>query len=429
MHPVYWKICWRLLPILVGCFLVNYLDRINVSFAALTMSADLGLSDAAYGFGAGIFFLGYFLFEVPSNLALYKVGPRIWFARIVLSWGAVSAATALVRDPWHFYLVRFLLGVAEAGFFPGVMLYITWWFPAELRARIVGLFLLAVPVAGILGGPVSGWILERFAEFGGLRGWQWLFLLESAPCLFLTVWVWRSLPDRPRDARWLTASEKMLVESVISLEEESKQRLGAPDTMWGAFRRPIVWKLCATYFCSAMGLYGLSFWMPQIIREFGVKTPLEIGLYSMIPWAVAAVVMLMVGANSDRTGERRWHAIISSLVAATGFSICLLTRNPFLDMAGISIAAAGVMAIDAVQWAMPAAALNATAAAAGVALINSFGNLGGFFSPTLIGFISQKTGSPELGQSVTIAAMVLAAGIIFVCRSLQPPRLSGKELA
>ncbi|WP_237763960.1 MFS transporter [Terrimicrobium sacchariphilum] len=418
-----------MLPILVGCFLVNYLDRINVSFAALTMSADLGLSDAAYGFGAGVFFLGYFLFEVPSNLALYKVGPRLWFARIVLSWGAVSAATALVRDPWHFYLVRFLLGVAEAGFFPGVMLYITWWFPVDLRARIVGLFLLGVPVAGILGGPVSGWILESFAEFGGLHGWQWLFLLESAPCLLLTIWVWQCLPDRPRDASWLSGSEKVLVESTISLEEESRGRLGAPDTIRGAFRRPVVWKLCATYFCSAMGLYGLSFWMPQIIREFGVKTPIDIGLYSMIPWAVAAVVMLMVGASSDRTGERRWHAIVSSLVAAVGFSICLVTRNPVLDMAGISIAAAGVMSIDAVQWAMPAAALNASAAAAGVALINSFGNLGGFFSPTLIGFISQRTGSPELGQSVTIAAMVLAACIIFVCRSLQPPRLRGKELA
>ncbi len=429
MHPVYWKICWRLLPILVGCFLVNYLDRINVSFAALTMSSDLGLSDVAYGFGAGIFFLGYFLFEVPSNIALYKVGPRIWFSRIVLSWGAVSAATALVRDPWHFYLIRFLLGVAEAGFFPGVMLYITWWFPAELRARIVGLFLLGVPVAGILGGPLSGWILERFSEAGGLHGWQWLFLLESAPCLLLTVWVWTCLPDRPRDARWLSASEKMLVESVISLEEAARARLGAPETIWGAFRRPIVWKLCATYFCSAMGLYGLSFWLPQIIREFGVKEPIEIGLYSTIPWAIAAVAMLVVGANSDRTGERRWHAIISALVAALGFAICLLTHNPFLDIAGISIAAAGVMSIDAIQWAMPAAALNATAAAAGVALINSFGNLGGFFSPTLIGLISQKTGSPEMGQSVTIVAMLAAAAIVFAFRSLQPPRLSGKEVA
>lgn len=417
------------MPILVGCFLVNYLDRINVSFAALTMSADLGLSDAAYGFGAGIFFLGYFLFEVPSNLALYKVGPRMWFARIVLSWGVVSAATALVRDPWHFYLVRFLLGVAEAGFFPGVMLYITWWFPSELRARIVGVFLLAVPVAGILGGPVSGWILERFGEFGGLRGWQWLFILESAPCLLLTVWVWTSLPNRPRDARWLSSLEKMLVESAISLEDEARARLGAPETIRGAFRKPIVWKLCATYFCSAMGLYGLSFWLPQIIREFGVKAPLEIGLYSMIPWAIAAVVMLLVGASSDRTGERRWHAILSALAAALGFGICLMTRNPLLDMAGISLAAAGVMAIDAVQWAMPAAALNATAAAAGVALINSFGNLGGFFSPTIIGFISQRTGSPEMGQAVTIAAMVVAAVIIFAFRSLQPPRLSGKEVA
>lgn len=417
------------MPILVGCFLVNYLDRINVSFAALTMSADLGLSDAAYGFGAGIFFLGYFLFEVPSNLALYKVGPRVWFARIVLSWGVVSAATALVRDPWHFYLVRFLLGVAEAGFFPGVMLYITWWFPSVLRARIVGMFLLAVPVAGILGGPLSGWILQRFAEFGGLHGWQWLFILESAPCLLLTVWVWTSLPDRPRDAQWLSIQEKMFVESAISLEEEARGRLGAPETIRGAFRKPIVWKLCATYFCSAMGLYGLSFWLPQIIREFGVKAPLEIGLYSMIPWAIAAVVMLLVGASSDRTGERRWHAILSALAAAVGFGICLMTRNPFLDMAGISIAAAGVMAIDAVQWAMPAAALNATAAAAGVALINSFGNLGGFFSPTLIGFISQRTGSPEMGQAVTIAAMVIAAVIIFAFRSLQPPRLSGKEVA
>ncbi len=309
------------------------------------------------------------------------------------------------------------------------MLYITWWFPSELRARIVGLFLLAVPVAGILGGPISGWILERFAESGGLRGWQWLFLLESAPCLFLTVWVWKSLPNRPRDAAWLSSSEKMLVESVISLEESARSRLGAPDSIWGAFRRPIVWKLCATYFCSAMGLYGLSFWMPQIIREFGVKEPLEIGLYSMIPWAIAAVAMLAAGASSDRTGERRWHAIISALVAALGFTLCLLTRNPYLDIAGISIAAAGVMAIDAIQWAMPAAALNATAAAAGVALINSFGNLGGFFSPTLIGFISQKTGSAEMGQTVTILAMLVAAAIVFFCRSLQPPRLSGKELA
>ena len=417
---IYRKVSRRLLPILLACYLINYIDRVNVSFAELTMAPSLGLSAAAYGLGAGLFFLGYFLFEVPSNLCLYRFGARRWIARIVFSWGFISSATAFVKADWHLYLIRFLLGAAEAGFFPGIILYLTWWYPATLRARIVAQFLAAVPVAGIIGGPLSGWIMHYFDGALRLQGWQWLFLLEGLPCFAAGWWVLAALPDRPSEARWLTEAERVAINRELEADESARAEAGAPHRAWAAFGRAAVWKLCAIYFCGAMGLYGLTFWLPQIIRQLGWNDPLSIGFVSAVPWFFAVGAMIIFGAVADRLRRWRLVAAVAACVATIGFVCCAVAENRWLDLAGVSVAAAGVMTMLAVQWALPAGLLNGAAAAAGIALVNSFGNLGGFVSPTLIGWIVKQSGDHHAPQLVT-ALFVLSGGVLlFAFRSLQP---------
>jgi len=420
MPSIYRRVSIRILPILFCSYLLNYIDRVNVSFAQLHISTSLGIGPAAYGFGAGLFFIGYFFLQVPSNLLLHRIGAKKCISLIMLVWGAISAGTAFIQTEWQFYIVRFLLGASEAGFFPGVILYLTWWFPATLRVRVLAIFLTAIPVAGLIGGPLSGWILEN-AKWGGLLDWQWLFILEGAPCLLMAVWVFRCLPDHPRDATWLSAEDRQKLDAVLQEETRRRSALGSSaDSAAKAFRHPLVWKLCLLYFCTMMGLYGLSFWLPQIITAMGWKGMFEIGVLSAVPWLAAVVFMLFWGTRSDRKQERRLHCAFAAVLGAVGFAICGLVPGGVVGLLAISLAAAGVMGMVAVQWSLPSNLLSGSAAAAGIALVNSFGNLGGFVSPTVIGQITRATGNQAWGLFMTSIILLLSAFLLWRSPSLEP---------
>ncbi|GGY92439.1 MFS transporter [Pseudoduganella plicata] len=403
---LYARVSRRLLPFLFLCYVAAYLDRVNVGFAKLQMQADLALSDTVYGIGAGIFFVGYFLFEVPSNLLLEKVGARRWIARIMISWGLVSAATMFASGPASFYLLRFLLGVAEAGFFPGVVLYLTYWYPARRRARIVALFMSGVAVAGVLGGPLSGWIMERFAGSSGLHGWQWLFLLEGIPSVVLGVWTLFYLDDSIRAARWLTDEQKSVLAQALTDEQGTQARL----PLRRVFTSGRVWQLALVYFLFVMGLYGVSFWLPQLVRNSGVAAMVDIGLLTAIPYGIAAIVMVLAARHSDRTGERRWHTALAGCAGALGLLASVAyADNTVVALAALSLATAGILTTFPIFWSLPTALLGGTAAAAGIALINSVGNLAGFASPYLVGAIRDATGSTAAGMLVLAGSLVAGA--------------------
>lgn len=419
MPPLYRRISLRLLPILFCCYLANYIDRVNVSFAKTHIAASLGLSDTAYGLGAGLFFVGYFFFQVPSNLLLDRIGARRAITLIILLWGVISAGGAFVRSEEQFYAQRLVLGAAEAGFFPGVILYLTRWYPSALRARIFALFLTAIPVAGLIGGPLSGLILEHV--HGGLESWQWLFILEGLPGLLLAAWVWRCLPDQPVDARWLSPAERSQLEADLR-DDAARAHPTAPpgESTLRSLLHPLVAQLCLLYFCTMMGLYGLSFWIPQIIRGLGWQGDLRVGLLSAIPWGIAVVFMIYLGGRSDRRGERRRHAAFAGVLAALGFALCGWLDTGLAGLAAVALAASGVMGLMAVQWSLPGALLRGTAAAAGIALVNSFGNLGGFVSPFVLGKLSEATGTARWGLLLTAASLALAATLLLLNPKLEP---------
>lgn len=420
MSPLYRRVSLRILPILFTCYLVNYIDRVNVSFAQHDLRAALKLSEAAYGLGAGLFFIGYFAFQVPSNLMLNRIGARRAIALIILLWGMISALGACVQTENQFYLQRLLLGASEAGFFPGVILYLTTWYPSAIRARVFALFLTAIPVAGLIGGPLSGFILQN-PPSDSLQNWQWLFILEGIPCLLLALWVYRSLPDRPSDAPWLSDDEQQTLTADLQNESSIPADGGQEaNSALIAFFHPLVWKLCLLYFCTMMGLYALSFWIPAIIKGLGWSGALQVGLISAIPWAIAVIFMLWLGGRSDRQGERRLHASAAAVLSAIGFVCCGFAHNGLLGIVGISLAAAGVMGMMAVQWSMPGALLRGTAAAAGIALVNSCGNLGGFVSPILIGKLNVATKSPASGLYLTGGFLLFAAVILYLSPALEP---------
>ncbi|HXR36743.1 MAG TPA: MFS transporter [Candidatus Binataceae bacterium] len=396
----------RLLPFTFLLYIVAYLDRINVGFAALEMNRQLGLGDAAYGLGAGLFFIGYFLFEVPSNLILHRVGARAWIARIMISWGVVAIAMAAVRGAASFYLLRFLLGVAEAGFFPGIILYLTYWFPAREQARSIALFMTASALAGVIGGPLSGALLAMDGALG-LSGWQWLFVLEGAPSVILGLTVLFYLPNGPGDARWLTAAEKRWLAERLEFERSSGKEGGLVRTLTDGR----VWLLSMLYFAIVTGLYGVTLWLPQIIKGFGALGNFEIGVISAVPFLVAAIAMVGIGRSSDRRGERRWHVAFSAFAAAAGLTISALTRNPVIALAALSLGAAGIWGTMGPFWSMPPAFLSGAGAAAGIALINSVGNLGGFVGPYLVGLVRQKSHSFS-GGLAAMAAMLALAGCL-----------------
>ena len=327
------------MPFLFLCYLAAYLDRVNVGFAKLQMQKELAFSETVYGFGAGIFFLGYVLFEVPSNIILHRVGARLWLARVMVTWAIISAATAFISTPTAFYVMRFLLGVAEAGFIPGVLLYLTYWFPASRRGRITALFLAAIPMASIFGGPLSGWLLNVASGAYGFSGWQWLFLIESIPSIVFGVAILFYLDDSVEGAKWLDPAEKQIVAGLIAGEQEEKEGL---SELRHAFADARVWLLGAAYFCIASGIYIVSFWLPTIIKQTGVADPFKIGLLTAIPYLVAVAAMIIVCGHADRAKERRWHTATPAAICALGLAITAAsTGNTILALIGLTLAAAG----------------------------------------------------------------------------------------
>ncbi|SDI02599.1 MFS transporter [Variovorax sp. OV700] len=403
----YSKVFWRIVPLLMLCYVVAYLDRVNVGFAKLQMSQDLGFSETVFGLGAGLFFIGYFLFEVPSNVLLHRVGARVWIARIMITWGVMSAAFAWVQTPTTFYVMRFLLGIAEAGFYPGVILYLTYWYPAQRRAKIIALFMSAIPVAGIFGNPLSGWIMDLFHGASGFHGWQWMFIIEAVPALVMGLVVLAFLDNGIRSAKWLSEGEKQLLESEIATDQKGTQSKHAIGAIFGDKR---VWLMCLIYFCFVMGQYGLTFWMPTLIKSTGVTGNLNIGLFSAIPFGCAIVAMNLVGRSADARRERRWHLIVPALFGAVGFVVAAsYSHNTIVSVAALSLAAAGVLTCAPLFWSLPTSFLSGAAAAVGIAAINSVGNLAGFVSPYLIGYLKDTTHSTQTGMYVLAGMLVIGA--------------------
>jgi D-galactonate transporter len=404
---VYSKVTRRLLPFLILCYVVAYLDRVNVGFARLQMLDDLKFSETVYGLGAGMFFIGYFLFEVPSNLLLHRFGARLWIGRIMITWGLVSASFMFIRSPTSFYALRFILGIAEAGFFPGIILYLTYWYPSDRRARMVALFMAAPPLAGIFGGPLSGWIMESFAGSGGLAGWQWLFVLEAVPAIIVGLAVLVYLDNGIRSARWLTEAEKSLLEQRIAQDRTPTTEHPSLAQIFGDER---LWRLCLIYFCYVMGHYGLTFWMPVLVQSAGVTGTLRIGFFTAIPYIGAVIAMVLIGARADRERERRWHTAIPMAIGAGFLSLSTLAgTQTSVVMVCLTIAAAGILSSGAVFWSLPTAFLSGASAAAGIAAINSVGNLAGFVSPYVVGWLKDTTHSTEAGMVAITAALLLGA--------------------
>jgi MFS transporter, ACS family, tartrate transporter len=399
------RVSRRLIPFLLLLYLVAYIDRVNVGFAALQMNQDLGFSAAMYGFGAGIFFLGYTLFEVPSNIVLARVGARRWIARIMVTWGLVSVAMMFVRSATSFYALRFLLGVAEAGFFPGIIYFLCNWYPPEQRARALGWFTTAIPLSIVVGGPLAGVLLGLDGLFG-LRGWQILFLVEGLPAVLLGFAVLFFLDDGPQDARWLTAPQKAWLAGRIQAEHDQareRHRVGVLRSL----AHPLVWALGLLSLVAQAGSYGLTLWMPQILKSLTGLSNLEVGLLSAIPFAAAALGMVLVGAHSDRTGERLLHVAGPMLLAAIGFAAAAVVRSPWLALAMLTIAAVGDYSSRGPFWALPGRFLAGPAAAAGIALINTLGAMGGFVGPYAIGLLKSASGSFTAGL-LLIAGLLLA---------------------
>ena len=417
---VFRKIAWRLIPFLFFCYLAAYLDRVNVGFAKLQMQSELSFSETVYGFGAGIFFLGYVLFEVPSNIVLHKVGARLWLARVMVTWAFISAGMAFVRSPTAFYVTRFLLGAAEAGFIPGVLLYLTFWFPAGRRGRIMALFLTAIPMASVFGGPLSGWILSSVSGSYGYSGWQWLFFVEAVPSLAFGIAILFYLDNHVEGAKWLDADEKRTVSRIIADEEEEKEGL---SELKHAFITPRVWLLAGAYFCIASGIYIVSFWLPTIIKQTGVKDPLTIGFLTAIPYIAAVIAMVTVCSHGDRTKERRWHTATPALVCAIGLAItATATGNTLFAMIGLTLAAAGASTAQASFWTLPATFLGGAAAAAGIALVNSVGNIAGFASTYVVGWLADLTHSNVTSLYLFGGLLLVGAGLILTI----PPSVANK---
>ncbi|GLK55463.1 D-galactonate transporter [Methylopila capsulata] len=407
----YKKVFMRIVPFLMLLYVIAYLDRVNVGFAKLQMSGDLGFSETVFGLGAGLFFIGYFLFEVPSNILLHKLGARVWIARIMVTWGLVSACFWFVETPVQFYALRFLLGLAEAGFYPGIILYITYWFPSHRRARIIAVFMAAIPISGIFGNPLSGWIMDAFNGVAGHQGWQWMFVIEAIPAVILGVVVYFYLDDRISDAKWLTGDEKALLQREIAADQKGKVQ---EASLGSVVKDPRIWAMAFIYFCIVMGQYGLTFWLPTLVKGAGIQGNLMIGAVSAIPFLCAVVVMILCGRSADRMRERRWHLIIPALVASAGFVVSATTGSPLIGIIALSAAAAGVLTCSPLFWSLPTAFISGAAAAAGIAIINSVGNLAGFVSPYAIGALRDATQSTAAGMYMLAGSLAIGALAIYL---------------
>ncbi|MFM0153914.1 MFS transporter [Paraburkholderia sediminicola] len=407
------RIAWRLMPFLFSCYLIAQIDRMNVSFAKLDMLQDLGFSETVYGLGAGIFFAGYVLFEVPSNMMLKRFGAHRWIGRIMISWGLLSAATLFVATPTQFYIMRFLLGVAEAGFFPGIIFYLTQWFTTRYRTRMTAIFMTAIAVAGLLVGPASGLILHSLPGWLGLHGWQWLFLIEGVPAVALGVASLFYLDATPQRAKWLSAEEKLALSEALAAEQT-----GATDSrLADVFRSPRVWLLSAIYGCYGMSFFGFVFWLPTIVKSAGVDNPLQIGLLTAIPWSIAVLAMMWIASYVDRHRNTRPVLIVLAVLAAFAWALSpLVLHNVVLSMLVLTLAMFGLMASLPVFWNLPTTLFRGSAAAAAIAMITSLGNLPGFFSPYIVGWIKQTTGSMNLAMVLFAAVTLLGAVLLAVLR-------------
>jgi MFS family permease len=426
VHPadeaLYRKIARRLIPFLFICYLIAQVDRMNIGFAKLTMLSDLGLSDVVYGIGAGIFFVGYVLFEVPSNLVMKRVGAHLWIGRIMITWGLLAAATMFVTSARTFCLVRFLLGVAEAGFFPGVIYYLTDWFTAVQRTRMTAIFMTAIAVSGVVVGPVSGLILQKMGGISSLHGWQWLFLLEGLPAVVLGITAIWFLAPSPEHAAWLTEEEKRRLAYAIAADHE----MASDVSLSGVLASGRVWALSLIYGCYGLAFFGFVFWLPTIVRLAGVTRPFNIGLITAIPWTVGAITMVLAAGPGGRAGNVRWALILLALVSAAGWGLSpLAVSNLPLAMILLSLAMGGLIGSMPVFWNLPTAMFRGTSSAAAIAMITALGNLPGFLSPYLVAWIRQKTGSFDLPMYAFAGAMTLAA---LVVAALKTPQVSLRQL-
>lgn len=406
----YRKIAFRLMPFLMLCYFCAYLDRVNVGFAKLQMMSDLQFSEAVYGLGAGIFFIGYFLCEVPSNIVLHKVGARRWIARIMITWGILSGCFAFVQTEWQFYTLRFLLGVAEAGLAPGLLLYLTYWFPSYRRARMTVLWFIAIPISGMIGGPLSGLIMDRMSGVHGWFGWQWMFLIEAIPTVLVGLLVLAVLKDSVQDANWLTQDEKNLVKQELAQDNQHKEGHASVKEFIADKR---LWLLAGIYFCVVMGQYAITFWLPTLIRNSGISDNWHIGLLTSLPYMCAIVVMILAGRSGDHFQERRWHLIIPMCAGAIALTFAtLFASNLTLSLICLCIAASGVLTASSLFWMLPTNFLGGVSAAAGIAAVNSFANLAGFCSPYLIGWVTTNTGSNAIGMFLITAVLIFGASLV-----------------
>lgn len=421
------KLRWRLLPYLVLLYIIAMLDRANIGFAQLTMSADLGIDPQQFGMLAGIFFIGYFAVEIPSNIILHRLGARIWVSRILISWGVIAAATGLATSVSQIYIIRFLLGVAEGGFMPGIILYITYWFPLQERASATAFFMLALPLSGILGAPVSGLILDHIHWFG-VASWRWMLILEALPAVFLGFVTLRVLPDRPSDASFLTPEEKHWIESELAAERASIASVHNNSSIRHAFTAPRIWFFSGIYFLTVIAIYALSFWMPQILKELSaLYTNTTVGMLAMIPPLFGMGVMIVFSRRADSTGE---HCLYAGLPIIIGGLACLFigtVSSPILSVSLFCLMAAGIYNFYGPFWVLPSRLLTGYAAASGIAIINSVGNLGGFVSPNIIGYISKQTGSMFWGMVFAGSCMIAAGLLTIYCRRLDTMSATRKE--
>lgn len=405
------KVTLRIVPFVMLLYFIAFIDRVNIGFAALTMNKELGFSPTVFGFGAGIFFLGYFLFEVPSNLVLDKVGARIWIARVMITWGLISGAMAFVQGPNSFYALRFLLGAAEAGFFPGIILYLSYWFPARQRAAVTAIFMAAAPLSTVLGSPVSGALLEMHGLLG-LSGWQWMFIIEAVPAIILGVMVLFYMTDRPEKAKWLRDDERNWLVTTMNAEA-AKKAATASHSVWRGLADPRVIALSLVYFGTSAGLYTLGIWAPQIIKEFGLSS-LQVGFLNALPGIVAIVAMVVWARHSDRSGERAWHVVGACLLASLGLVLAGFAGSVLAVLLALTLVNIGISSAKPPLWSMPTLFLSGSAAAAGIATINSIGNLGGFVGLAMIGWIKDITGSFQGGLFFVAGLLVLSAVLTLV---------------
>lgn len=413
-NAVYRKVLWRIMPFLMLCYVVAFIDRANIGFAKLHFITDLGFNDAIYGIGAGIFYVGYILFEVPSNMVLHKNGVRQTLLRIMLLWGVFSAGMAFMQTSTHFYVMRFLLGAAEAGMFPGMLLYLTYWVPLNRRARFNALFTASIPLAGMLGGPLSGWLMHTFEGVAGMKGWQWMFIIEGLPACALGLVAYFYLQDGPASAKWLTAAQKNIITEDLA-KSVSVKKNGGEHSYMDAIRDPKLYWLSGMGIAVLVSTGGVFFWLPTIIRKSGIDNVMTIGILSVIPFLIALIVQYLNARHSDRTGERRWHVAIPAFCAAIGWaSLPSVQGNVPLSLLMLTLATAGTLGLTGPFWTLPSSFLSGKAAAGGIALLSTFAGLGSVFSPMLVGWLSSTTGSLAMGQYYFAALMLFGAVTLLI---------------